>query len=130
MEDAETGKVLVRLKAARDRAGHIMRLGVFRFGYHTEALHLAAHHRYRIVAEYDNPTGDTIPNGAMASMAGPFVPDDMRKVPRLDTNDPDVRRDLRSLGVDVQATAAADKGAPADEVALSDSLRRHRAHPQ
>lgn len=106
LEDAETGKVLVRFNATCDKAGHIVRLGTFRFGYHTESLYLAAHHRYRIVAEYDNPTAETIPKGAMASMAGPFVPHDMHALPQLDLDVPDVRRDMASLGAELPAVAA------------------------
>src|SRR5919202_1263873 len=47
LEDAETGKVLVRLKAKHDRDGHVTKVGRFIFGFGADALPLAANHRYR-----------------------------------------------------------------------------------
>lgn len=97
MEDAQTGKVLVRLTAKRDRMGQVLSVGRFIFGYNVDALHLAANHPYRIVAEYDNPTGAVIRGGAMAALAGPFVPDGPHAWPALDRSNPEVRKDLASL---------------------------------
>jgi len=39
------------------------------------------------VSVYDNPTCATITDGAMAFLAGPFVPDDASKWPVLDRTD-------------------------------------------
>ncbi len=98
LEDAENGKVLVRLDTKRTSDGHLVTLGKRVFGFHEEGLALLAHHRYRIVAEYDNPTGQVMRQGGMALMAGAFVPDDVRQWPHLDPLNPDVLRDIASVG--------------------------------
>jgi hypothetical protein len=64
-----------------------------------DGLALKADHRYRVVGEYDNPTGETKIKGAMAHMVGLFVPDDMSKWPKIDPSDPTYQRDLASLQV-------------------------------
>lgn len=98
LEDAENGKVLVRLGTKLTSDGHLISLGKRVFGFHEEGLRLLAHHRYRVVAEYYNPTGKMIRQGAMASMAGAFVPDDVAEWPRLDPLNADVQRDIASVG--------------------------------
>lgn len=96
-EDAETGKVLVRLKSDRDKNGEISKVGRFIWGFHEEALPIEAHHRYRVVAEYENPTGKTIPQGGMGHINGAFSPDDMAEWPVLDLANADVQRDIQTL---------------------------------
>jgi hypothetical protein len=96
-EDAVTGKVLVRLKSDRDSKGEISKVGRFIWGFHEEALPIEANHRYRVVAEYDNPTGKTIPAGGMGHINGAFSPDDMSKWPVLDLSNADVKRDIETL---------------------------------
>jgi hypothetical protein len=98
LEDAENGKVLVRLATKLTADGHLVSLGRRIFGFHEEGLPLLAHHRYRVVAEYDNPTGHVLKQGGMASMAGAFVPDDVSKWPLLDPLNADVQRDIASVG--------------------------------
>lgn len=96
-EDAETGKVLVRLKSDRDSNGEIKKVGRFIWGFHEEALPIEAHHKYRVVAEYDNPTGKLIPQGGMGHINGVFSPDDIAQWPALDPSNPDVQRDIAAL---------------------------------
>lgn len=98
LEDAENGKTLVRLTTTRTADGHLVSLGKRVFGFHEEGLSLLANHRYRVVAEYDNPTGHVLRQGGMASMAGAFVPDDVREWPKLDPRNADVLRDIASVG--------------------------------
>jgi hypothetical protein len=69
------------------------------YGVSGEGLKLKADHMYRVVGEYDNPTGETRIKGAMAHMVGLFVPDDMSKWPQIDPRDPTYQRDLASLQV-------------------------------
>ena len=97
LEDAESGKVLVKLKAKRDKKGHVEGVGRFVFGFNTDALHLVAGHRYRVVGVYDNPTDSTFEDGGMAHVNGAVVPDDVSKWPVLDPNDPQVKKDIASL---------------------------------
>jgi hypothetical protein len=96
-EDAETGKVLVRLKSDRDKNGEISKVGRFIWGFHEEALPIEAHHKYRVVAEYENPTGKTIPQGGMGHINGVFSPDNMAEWPVLDLANTDVQRDIQTL---------------------------------
>jgi hypothetical protein len=96
-EDAESGKVLVRLKSDRDDKGEISKVGRFIWGFHEEALPIEAHHKYRVVAEYDNPTGKTIPEGGMGHINGVFSPNDMAEWPVLDLANADIKRDIEAL---------------------------------
>ena len=99
LEDAETGKVLTQVKAERDAEGKLVKVSRKLFGVSGQGLRLKARHRYRVVGEYDNPTGELRVKGAMASMVGLFVPDDMKRWPAVDPRDPTYQRDLASLEV-------------------------------
>lgn len=99
LEDAETGKVITTVEAERDSTGKVEKVSRRLFGVSGDGLKLKANHRYRVVGVYDNPTGETLVKGAMAHMAGLFVPDDLGKWPGIDPNDPDYQRDLASLQV-------------------------------
>ncbi len=66
LEDAETGKVLTRVNAERDAKGKLVKVSRKLFGVSGEGLRLKAKHRYRVVGEYDNPTGELRVKGAMA----------------------------------------------------------------
>lgn len=97
LEDAETGATLVNLPATKDRAGHI--LSVARKFYAVNAIRLKEGHRYRVVAEYDSPLANTVTKGAMGNLVGVIAPDDMRKWPKVEPDDPDFRKDMASLGI-------------------------------
>jgi hypothetical protein len=97
LEDAETGKEITRVVAKRDSAGKVLGVSRKLFGVSGEGLKLKGGHRYRVVGEYDNPTGKTIHDGAMAHMVGLFVPDDMAQWPSVDPKDPTMQKDLASL---------------------------------
>jgi hypothetical protein len=99
LEDAETGKVITSVVATRDAEGKVSKVSRKLYGVSGEGLKLKANHTYRVVGEYDNPTGETKIKGAMAHMVGLFVPDDMRKWPAIDPSDPTYQRDLASLQV-------------------------------
>jgi hypothetical protein len=99
LEDAQSGRVLTQVVAQRDSAGKLVKVSRKLFGVSGEGLKLKANRRYRVVGEYDNPTGQTLIKGAMASMVGLFVPDDIKRWPAIDPRDPMYRRDLASLEV-------------------------------
>jgi hypothetical protein len=69
----------------------------FIFGFHDDALHLEAGHRYRIVSAYDNTTGHPLVAGGMGHINGAFEPDDPSAWPRLDPADPELQRDIAGL---------------------------------
>jgi hypothetical protein len=97
LEDAVTGKVLTEVVAERKPDGKLVKMSRKLFGVSGDGLKLKAGHRYRVVGEYDNPTGETRVKGAMAHMVGLFVPDDMKRWPAIDPQDPTYQRDLASL---------------------------------
>jgi hypothetical protein len=97
LEDAETGKVLTVVEASRDSTGRVRKVSRKLFGVTGDGLKLKANHRYRVVGEYDNPTGETLVRGAMAHMSGLFAPDDLSRWPVIDESNPDYQRDLTSL---------------------------------
>lgn len=85
LEDAETGRTLVRLAAELDAAGHIQRMEEAFFPFKLRGVRLEAGHRYRVVGVYDNPTGALLPDAGMAYIAGAFIPDDLDQWPALAT---------------------------------------------
>lgn len=100
LEDADDGRVFFALRAAPNRDGRLaVEQKVFRRWAKLRAapLRLEAGRRYRLVAEYANPTGELIMRGAMAHIAGLFAPDDPAAWPALDPNDPDIRIDVAIL---------------------------------
>jgi hypothetical protein len=99
LEDVESGRVLTTVNATRDAAGHVTKIDRKLFGVSGEGLRLRAGRRYRVISDYDNPTGTTIHNGAMAHMVGLFAPDDIRKWPQIDPSDETYQKDLASLRV-------------------------------
>ncbi|MEO6058308.1 MAG: hypothetical protein ABIQ49_15900 [Gemmatimonadales bacterium] len=99
LEDVETGKVITRVTATRDKAGKLVKVSRKLYGVSGDGLKLEANHPYRVVGTYDNPTGETRVKGAMAHMVGLFVPDDMSGWPQIDPSDPTYQRDLLSLQV-------------------------------
>jgi hypothetical protein len=99
LEDAATGKVLTQVVAERDPEGKLLKVSRRLFGVSGQGLKLKANRRYRVVGEYDNPTGETRVKGAMAHMVGLFVPDDLKRWPAINPQDPIYKRDLASLQV-------------------------------
>ncbi len=104
LEDGKSGKVIATVAATRDSAGKVSDIEHELFGVSGEGLRLKANHPYRVVGEYDNPTGKILVKGAMASMVGLFVPDDLSKWPAIEPAHPDYRRDMASLRVRGDAT--------------------------
>ena len=129
LEDAENGKVITMVTATRDSAGHVSKMSRKLYGVTGDGLKLKANHRYRVVGEYDNPTGETIVKGAMAHMVGLFVPDDMSKWPAIDPSDPTYQRDLASLQVrgQHQDDMKGMKGIITATMAQADSHEGHNA---
>jgi hypothetical protein len=95
--DVATGKVVAQVKSIHDKDGKVT--GVTRSlpGVRGAGIRLRAGRRYRVIAVYDNPTGDTLINGAMAHITGIFAPDDPSKWPGIDESDPQYQKDLASL---------------------------------
>jgi hypothetical protein len=97
LEDAETGKVITRVEPVLDRKGNVSGMRRRLFGIRGSGIRLHGGRRYRVVAEYNNTSGATLKNGGMAHMVGLFAPDDISKLPIIDTEDPIYRSDMASL---------------------------------
>ncbi len=97
LEDAESGKELARVKSSRSSDGRVSGVSRSLPGIRGRGIRLKPEHRYRVVAQYDNPTGRTLANGAMAHIAALFTPDDIGRWPAIDFSDPVFQRDLASL---------------------------------
>jgi hypothetical protein len=97
LEDAETGKVMVRLVAKLDSRGRILEIP--RKFFLLRPLRMREGHHYRIVAEYDSPLRETVENGVMANMLGVFAPDSPSRWPTIDPNDPTFIKDIASLPI-------------------------------
>ena len=97
LEDVETGKVLTVVNASRDSSGKVTKVSRKLFGVSGEGLKLKGNHRYRVVGEYDNPTGEVLVKGAMAHMSGLFAPDDLNEWPKIDQSNAAYQRDMAAL---------------------------------
>ena len=113
LEDVVTGKVLVRLKTKRHPDGRLISVKSTRFFFKRRGLHLEADHQYRVVGIYDNPRATAIPAGAMAFMAGPFIPDDAESWPAIDPDNQEYQRDLADI-LGQSSHAAHGHGAPGE----------------
>jgi hypothetical protein len=131
LEDAETGKVLTQVKAERDAQGKVLKVSRKLFGVSGDGLRLKAKHRYRVIGDYDNPTGELRVRGAMASMVGLFVPDDMESWPAVDAGDPTYQRDLASLegrGEENQAMEGHHHSGQSEAPATHEAHEGHDSH--
>ena len=130
LEEAETGKVIAQVNGKRQPDGTVTGMERKLFGVLGRGLKLRPDKRYRVVGIYDNPTGETIPLGAMAEIVGLYVPDDMALWPELDLNDPTLQRDLASLaemGREPDPMDHGDHKANADD-AKPDAKEGHEEH--
>ena len=121
LEDVETVKVVTRIVATRDTNGKLVKVSRKLYGVSGDGLKLKANHKYRVVGEYDNPTGELLVKGAMAHMVGLFVPDDMGKWPRIDLADATYQRDLASL--QVRGEDVAGHGGHAGHAGMKEGMR-------
>ena len=97
LEDVLTGKVMARIKTRRQPDGRLISVNMTRFLFKWGGLRLKANHPYRVVAVYDNPTSETISDGAMAFLVGPFIPDDVKLWPSVDSGGQAFQEDLAVL---------------------------------
>ena len=77
-------------------------LGVF--GVTGRGRALRAGRAYRLRVEYDNTTGEVIPEGAMGEVALLFAPDRPDAWPAVDPDDPLIAADLEGLSAHERAT--------------------------
>jgi len=97
LEDVQSGKTIIMLKAETAPSGLLLKMPRKYYGIRGDGLKLTAGKTYRIRAAYNNTTGTMIPSGAMGIMAGAFVPDNLADWPALDPTNPDIEADIAML---------------------------------
>ncbi|MCJ7755839.1 MAG: hypothetical protein MUP13_14860 [Thermoanaerobaculales bacterium] len=97
LEDVESGKTVIMLKAKTASSGLLLKMPRKYYGVRGEGLKLTAGKTYRVRADYNNVTGKMIPSGAMGLLAGAFAPDNLAEWPALDPNNPDIIADIEML---------------------------------
>ncbi len=92
-EDVTTGRILWQTAPIIDGAGHVIGFPTKKFWWRF-GVPLFPDHTYRLTAVYDNPTGHTIPDGAMGTLGGVFLPHDMDRWPPVDRTTAEYQRDV------------------------------------
>ena len=95
--ERDEGETIIRLRADLDAEGRLEEVGRTLPGFWGQGIRLRATERYRLTGTYFNPTGATIPEGAMVHLAMMFAPDRLSDWPALDPSDPDTQKDLAFL---------------------------------
>jgi len=125
LEDVESGKVLARVAALQRPDGSVRKMQRHLFGVSGEGLKLRAGRRYRVVAVYDNPSGETLIKGAMGSMVGIFAPSDLARWPTIEASDTTFQRDLRFLARRGFTSMGRTSAVPADTAAEGAHQHHH-----
>lgn len=92
LTDVTANKVLWEARPTLDRNGEVVGMPNTHFVWRL-GVPVRPDHVYRITAEYNNPTGATIPSGAMGALGGALIPDRDARWPGVDRNDPQLKLD-------------------------------------
>jgi hypothetical protein len=93
LEDATGGEVLWEVVPVTDSTGGIEEIPIGSF-WKKGGIPLRPDREYRLVATYDNPTGETLPEGGMGTLGGVFIPEPGETWPAVDPTHPDYLADL------------------------------------
>jgi hypothetical protein len=105
-EDVTAGKVLWQTKPIVDKTGEPVDMPVKTFWWRL-GIPIHPDHIYRVTAIYDNPTGQTLPLGAMGALGGVFMPSNADDWPKVDRAAPDYVLDLKdTMSTDDMANMA------------------------
>jgi hypothetical protein len=92
LEDLTARKVIWEARPAIGKDGQVtampMKTFITRLGVPVHPGHV-----YRVTAEYNNTSGETIPGGAMGALGGVFIPRKAARWPWVDRNDPQLKID-------------------------------------
>ncbi|MFQ5689267.1 MAG: hypothetical protein ACE5HQ_03230 [Gemmatimonadota bacterium] len=97
LEDVTEGKVLYEIHPTARPDGQLESVPVKMFMEGQLGVPIDPSHVYRVSATYDNPTGKTIPEGGMGSVAGVFIPGNTADWPPADPRDPLYATDYRNV---------------------------------
>jgi hypothetical protein len=92
LEDVTARKLIWQGRPVLDREGRVVSMPSARFLW-SLGVPVRPDHVYRVTAEYDNTSGQTIPGGAMGALGGVIVPDDLARWPGVDRNSPELKLD-------------------------------------
>jgi hypothetical protein len=92
--DVTAGSDLWVAEPVRDSAGEVLAIPTTKFLWRG-GVTLRPDHVYRLTAVYDNPTGHVIPDGAMGTLGGVFLPARGAKWPAVMRDDPAYRLDVQ-----------------------------------
>ncbi|HWV56352.1 MAG TPA: hypothetical protein VNZ57_02675 [Longimicrobiales bacterium] len=135
LEDVTAGRVIWEVAPEVDAEGNVLSMPTKRF-FWTLGVPLRPDHTYRLTAVYENPTGETIPGGAMGTLGGIFRPSSGYAWPALDRQHPDYLLDVqiteRTLpghphahGAEHEHAEMADPAAEHDHGAMTDAAADH-----
>lgn len=91
-EDVTSGEVIWEARPERDDDGRVKGMPVRYFL--PRGVLLQPDHRYRLTAEYENPTGKVIPNGGMGTLGGIVMPGAESSWPAVARRDSVYRHDV------------------------------------
>lgn len=97
LDDVETGRRVFTVATVRDEHGTVLRIPQVIYGAAGRGRELFEGRRYRLTAYYDNPTGRTLPEGAMGEMVLLFAPHDQSYHLAVDPKVPEIAVDLEGL---------------------------------
>jgi hypothetical protein len=93
LEDRTADRVLWEVKPDTTATGDIASIPVKKFLW-TMGVRIYPDHVYRLVADYDNPTGATIPDGGMGALGGVIWPMASQAWPPVNRADPQYQYDV------------------------------------
>lgn len=95
-EDVTAGRVLWEARPRLHDDGSVESIPASRL-FHRLGLRLEPDRVYRLTAIYENPTGETIPDGGMGTLGGVFLPSRRAHWPGVDVEHPQYLRDWEVL---------------------------------
>jgi hypothetical protein len=94
LEDITAGRLIWEGKPVESRPGAELEGVTIGRLYWKLGQVITPDHTYRVTVTYDNPTGQTLPDGGMGVVGGLFIPSGGRPWPLADTSDELYRMDL------------------------------------
>ena len=95
LEDRTSNRVLWEVRPDTDATGEIASIPIKTFLW-SLGVSIRPDHVYRLVAVYDNPTGEPIADGGMGALGGVIWPSDSKAWPSVDRGNAEYQTDVRS----------------------------------
>ena len=95
LTDVTAGRVIWHTAPVTDAERRILQIPTKTYWWRL-GIPIFPDHTYRATAVYDNPTGHAIPDGAMGTIGGVFLPADVSRWPPVDPTTAEYKRDVTS----------------------------------